>query len=58
MGVLNRHNAVDVEERVSQWRESGWQAYDPNAEPYDVTKIDRERSRYTIERERERDLAA
>jgi hypothetical protein len=44
--MLNRHNAVDVEERVSHWRESGWQAYDPNAEPYGAEKIGRERSRY------------
>lgn len=46
MGVLNRHNAVDVEERASKWRESGWQAYDPSAEPYDLEEIDRERSRH------------
>lgn len=46
MGVLNRHNAVDVEERASQWREGGWQAYDPNAEPYDVEEMERERTQY------------
>lgn len=46
MTVLNRHNAVDVEERASHWRESGWQEYDPNADPYDVAAIERERSQY------------
>lgn len=46
MDVLNRYDAVDVEERVSQWRESGWQAYDPKAEPYGVEEIGRERSQY------------
>lgn len=51
MGVLNRHNAVDIEERVSYWRETGWQTYDPNAEPYGVAEIERERSRYTVERD-------
>jgi uncharacterized membrane protein len=55
--VLNRHNAVDVEERVSHWRDSGWQTYDPGADPYGVEEIERERGLYgtrhtTSERDR------
>jgi hypothetical protein len=46
MEALNLFDAVDVEERVSHWRESGWQGYDPKAEPYSVDEIERERSRY------------
>ena len=56
MDVLKRHNAVDAEERASHWRESGWQEYDPNAEPYDVAEIERERGLYgTRQTTRERD---
>lgn len=46
MDVLDRYDAVDVEERVSHWRESGWQGYDPSAEPYNIDQIEHERSRY------------
>ncbi len=46
MDVLNRYNAVDVEERVSHWRESGWEAYDSDAKSYGVEEIERERNRY------------
>lgn len=46
MDMLNGYHAVDVEERVSDWRENGWKAYDPNAKPYGAEEIGRERSRY------------
>jgi hypothetical protein len=46
MDVLDRHNAVDIEERATAWRETGWSAYDPDARPYDVDEIERERARY------------
>jgi hypothetical protein len=32
--VLQRHGAVDVEERSGTWRQSGWSGFDPNAQPY------------------------
>ena len=50
--MLNRHNAIDVEDRVSQWRETGWQTHDSNAAPYGVAEIESERSLYTSERMR------
>lgn len=37
MDILNRHDPVDINERVSQWREQGWSGFDPNAEPYNRT---------------------
>jgi uncharacterized membrane protein len=46
MDVMDRHNAVDIEERATAWRETGWAGYDPNARPYDVDEIERERARY------------
>jgi uncharacterized membrane protein len=48
MDMLNRHNAIDVEERASHWRESGWQGYDPKAEPFGAEEIGRERSQYGV----------
>jgi hypothetical protein len=31
---LRRHGAVDIDERGTAWRQSGWDRFDPNAEPY------------------------
>jgi uncharacterized protein (TIGR02271 family) len=41
--IMSRYNPVDIEERASSWRERGWSGYDPNAEPYDTTRIEEER---------------
>ena len=35
--ILNRHDPVDVNERASQWRQSGWTRFDESAEPYQPT---------------------
>lgn len=32
--IMQRHGAVDVNERARQWRQSGWTAFDSNAGPY------------------------
>ena len=44
--VLERHNPVDLENRVDTWREHGWTSYDPDADPYTVDEIERERMMY------------
>lgn len=31
MTILNNHNPVDINERVSQWRSEGWERFDANA---------------------------
>jgi hypothetical protein len=36
--VLNQHNPVDVNERASQWRQSGWSGFNSQGEPYDVRR--------------------
>jgi uncharacterized membrane protein len=46
MDVLDSYNPVDLEERINHWREYGWSGYDPDAEPYTVEQIERERDRY------------
>ena len=32
--VMRRYGAVDVDERSSSWRASGWNSFDSNAQPY------------------------
>lgn len=44
--ILNRHNPIDVEQRVSSWRQSGWKGYDKSAKPYTVDDIAAERQSY------------
>lgn len=43
--ILNR-SAVNLQHRRSAWQESGWESYDPAAEPYSAEQIRQERSRY------------
>ena len=33
--VLQRHNAIDIDERSTQWRSSGWTGFDDKTEPLD-----------------------
>ncbi|MCL4264532.1 MAG: hypothetical protein KJ069_15015 [Anaerolineae bacterium] len=41
--VLDRYGPVDMEGRVETWHDQGWTAYDPDADPYTVEQIERER---------------
>jgi uncharacterized protein (TIGR02271 family) len=44
--IMNRHNPVDLEERVSDWRDAGFAAHDTEAEPFDQELIMSERERW------------
>jgi uncharacterized membrane protein len=44
--IMERHDPVDLERRVNYWREQGWTGYDPDADPYNVRDVERERMRY------------
>lgn len=44
--ILNRHHAVDVDQRATDWRSGGWTGYDPTAQPYTREQVTAERSRY------------
>jgi hypothetical protein len=44
--VLNQYNPINLQDRATQWRQSGWKGYDPNAQPYTVDQLNQERSRY------------
>jgi uncharacterized membrane protein len=32
--IIDRHQPSSLESKATQWRSSGWTAFDPNAEPY------------------------
>ncbi len=34
--IMQRHGAVDVDERSAEWRRGGWTRFDPNAGPYEA----------------------
>ena len=44
--ILGRYNPVDLNRRVAYWREHGWTQFDPEAKPYSMTEIERERDRF------------
>ncbi|HVE51124.1 MAG TPA: hypothetical protein VNG69_16105 [Casimicrobiaceae bacterium] len=44
--ILRDHGAVDIEGRVERWRESGWERFDPQAQPYSADEIRRDRALY------------
>lgn len=44
--VMNRFNAIDIDERVSHWKNQGWTGFDENAPRYTREDIDKERARY------------
>ncbi|MFN8613746.1 MAG: hypothetical protein U0931_39795 [Vulcanimicrobiota bacterium] len=44
--LLQQFNPVDVEQRVSSWRQQGWKAYDPKAAAYTPSQIEEERRSY------------
>jgi len=44
--VLDDHRAVDVDDRVANWRERGWSGYSDEAKPYTEDELRTERSYY------------
>jgi uncharacterized membrane protein len=44
--IMRAHGAVDIEGRVERWRESGWEGFDPQAQPYSADDIRRDRATY------------
>ncbi len=45
--IMNRHGAVDVYERMTNWRSSGWKGFDANAGPYTAAKSTQTTNRMT-----------
>ena len=44
--IMRGHGAVDIEGRVERWRESGWEGFDPQAQPYTAEDVRRDRAMY------------
>jgi uncharacterized membrane protein len=44
--IMRENGAVDIEERVSRWRESGWDGWNASAPPYTRSEAERERQLY------------
>ncbi len=44
--ILDRNNAVDVDERVNDWKTRGWSGYNTDATPYTDEELRREREYY------------
>jgi len=45
--IMNRNNAVNIDERVATWRQSGWKGYDAKAQPYSAQDIQKFRQSYS-----------
>ena len=43
--ILDRHQPIDALSRRKEYTGTGWQGYDPKAEPYDLSAAERERIR-------------
>jgi hypothetical protein len=37
--LLRKHNPVDIEKRIAQWRARGWSAYDPMVDPFTAEEL-------------------
>jgi hypothetical protein len=46
MDIMDRYHPVDLEERVGHWRQTGWNSFDPDAEPYTAESLNQYRSTY------------
>jgi uncharacterized protein (TIGR02271 family) len=50
MDIMNRFNVVDIDERGTNYRESGWKRFDVDAQPYTADEINKFRSGATTKR--------
>lgn len=44
--ILDQHNAVDVDDRITNWRTRGWEGYRDDASPLSTDELRREREYY------------
>lgn len=45
--IMQRFNAVDLDQRASHWRSAGWSGYQSDAEPFTAEEIRNERDLYS-----------
>lgn len=46
LGIMERFNAIDIDDRAGYWKKQGWTGYDVNAPRYTQDEIAKERSSY------------
>ena len=44
--ILRKHGAIDLDERVLRWRDSGWRGWDSSVKPFTPEEAERERRLY------------
>ena len=44
--ILREHGAIDLDERVMRWRDSGWHGWDSSTKPFTPEEAERERRIY------------
>jgi hypothetical protein len=49
--VLDRHHAIDVEDRVQSWTSRGWNGWNDKAQPYSSDELRKERSYYRVDKD-------
>jgi len=49
--IMNRHGAVDVNQRATEWKQSGWKGFDTNAKPYSSEEINQFRTTSTQQKQ-------
>lgn len=54
--LMRRQGAIDIEERIEQWKGNGWSGYDAEAGPYSFDQIEQERQRYAGRTQQQRTL--
>jgi uncharacterized membrane protein len=47
--IMDNHNAIDVKDRVNNWKQRGWTGYSNNAKPYSADELQKERAHYLTE---------
>jgi uncharacterized protein (TIGR02271 family) len=50
LDIMQRANLVDIDARAAQWRQEGWDRYQPEAAPYTEAEVRQERERYGQQR--------
>jgi hypothetical protein len=43
LDIMEAYDPVDIDERVGIWRETGWNRFEPNTDPYTLEQIRQER---------------
>ena len=56
--IMDSHGAVDVNDRVSNWKNRGWTGYNNSAQPYSPEELRKERDYYSSEARQMREQRA